>query len=56
MKKRIIGILVTGMIVASLTGCGTKTEATEQVPESSNAIVDVSNEIQKQMLRSKKKK
>lgn len=45
MKKRIIGILVTGMIVASLTGCGTKTEATEQVPESSNAIVDVSNEI-----------
>ena len=45
MKKRIIGILVTGMIVASLTGCGTKTEATEQVPDSSNAIVDVSNEI-----------
>ena len=30
MKRKIIVILVTGMIVASLTGCGTKTEATEQ--------------------------
>lgn len=45
MKSKIIGILVTGMIVASLTGCGTKTGATEQVPESSGAVVDVSNEI-----------
>lgn len=45
MKSKIMGILVTGMIVASLIGCGTKTGATEQVPESSDAVVDVSNEI-----------
>lgn len=45
MKSKIMGILVTGMIVAFLTGCGTKTGATEQVPESSDAVVDVSNEI-----------
>lgn len=45
MKSKIIGILVTGMIVVSLTGCGTKTGETEQVPESSGAVVDVSNEI-----------
>lgn len=45
MKSKIMGILVTGMIAAFLTGCGTKTGATEQVPESSDAVVDVSNEI-----------
>lgn len=45
MKSKIVGILVTGMIMVSLAGCGTKTGATEQVPESSDAVVDVSNEI-----------
>lgn len=45
MKSKIIGILVTGLIVASLTGCATKIEATDQAPESSDAVVDVSNEI-----------
>lgn len=45
MKRRVVSIWVTGMIVASLTGCGTKTGTVERVPESSNAIVDVSNEI-----------
>lgn len=45
MKKKVASVLVTGMIVAFLTGCGTKTGATEQVPESSDAVVDVSNEI-----------
>ena len=45
MKSKIVGILVTGMIMVSFAGCGTKTGATEQVPESSDAVVDVSNEI-----------
>lgn len=45
MKRKAASILVTGLIVASLAGCGTKTaEATGQVPESSNAVVDVSDE------------
>ena len=30
MKRRIVGILVAGMVMASLTGCGTKAEATDQ--------------------------
>lgn len=45
MKKKVASVLVTGLIMASLVGCGTKTaEATDQVPESSNAVVDVSDE------------
>lgn len=40
MKKKTVGILVAGLIMASLAGCGTKTEATDQVPESSEAVVD----------------
>lgn len=45
MKKKVASVLVTGLIMASLAGCGTKTaEATDQVPESSNAVVDVSDE------------
>lgn len=45
MKKKVASVLVTGLIMVSLAGCGTKTGATEQVPESSGAVVDVSNEI-----------
>lgn len=36
MEKRLVIILVTGMIMASLVGCGTKTEATSQAVESSD--------------------
>lgn len=36
MKKRIVIAMVTGLIIASLTGCGTQADATDQeVPESS---------------------
>lgn len=36
MKKRIVIAMVTGLIIASLGGCGTKTDATDQeVPENS---------------------
>ena len=35
MKKRVLSFLVTGLVIASLAGCGTKTEATDQSPESS---------------------
>ena len=41
MKSKIAEILVTGMIMVSLAGCGTKTGAME----SSNVGVDVSKEI-----------
>ena len=45
MKRKIVGILVTGLIMVSLAGCGAKTaEATDQAPESSDAVVDVSDE------------
>lgn len=45
MKSKIVGILVTGLIMVSLAGCGAKTaEATDQAPESSNVVVDVSDE------------
>ncbi len=48
MKKNVIKkwavVVVTGIFMTSLTGCGTKTGATEQVPESSNEVVEVSNE------------
>ena len=38
MKKRVLSFLVTGLVIASLAGCGTKTEATDQeVSESSSA-------------------
>lgn len=36
MKKRVLSFLVTGLVIASLAGCGTKADATDQeVPESS---------------------
>ena len=35
MKKRLVSIFVTGMIMASLAGCGTKTEVTSQAVENS---------------------
>lgn len=35
MKKRVLSFLVTGLVIASLAGCGTKADATEQSPESS---------------------
>lgn len=38
MKNRVLGILVTGLLMVSLTGCGAKTEATEQVAESSEVV------------------
>ena len=46
MKRKVVGILVTGMIIASLTGCGTKTEveATSQAVESSDTGTQPSEE------------
>lgn len=38
MKKRIVIILVTGLVIASLAGCGTQADATNQSPESSSAV------------------
>ena len=39
MKKRVVIALLTGLVIASLAGCGTKTEATgQEVPESSSAV------------------
>lgn len=38
MKNRVLGILVTGLIMVFLAGCGTKTETTNQAPESSEAV------------------
>ncbi len=36
MKKRVLSFWVTGLVIASLAGCGTKADATDQeVPESS---------------------
>ena len=29
MKKRVLSFLVTGLVIASLAGCGTKADATE---------------------------
>jgi len=40
MKRKAASILVTGLIVASLAGCGTKTEATEQTPEDNVSVVE----------------
>lgn len=46
MKKRIVIALVTGLMMVSFTGCGTKTEATDQeIPESSSAETEADNEI-----------
>lgn len=46
MKKRVLSFLVTGLVIASLAGCGTKTEATDQeVSESSSAETEADNEI-----------
>ena len=39
MKRIIVGILVTGMIMASLTGCGTEAKATEQKEAEKNTAV-----------------
>ena len=39
MKKRIVNALVTGLMVVSLAGCGTKTEVTgQEIPESGSAV------------------
>ena len=39
MKKRVVIALLTGLVIASLAGCGTKTEATgQEVSESSSAV------------------
>ena len=35
MKKRVLSFLVTGLVIASLAGCGAKADATDQSPESS---------------------
>ena len=46
MKKRIVIALVTGLMMVSFTGCGTKTEATDQeIPESSSAETEADDEI-----------
>ncbi len=44
MKRKAASILVAGLIVASLTGCGTKTEATEQTPEDNASVVETETE------------
>ena len=38
MKKRIVIAMVTGLVIASLAGCGTQADATNQSPESSSAV------------------
>ena len=38
MKNRVLGILATGLIMASLAGCGAKTEVADQVPENSEVF------------------
>ena len=46
MKKRIVIALVTGLMMVSFTGCGTKTEATDQeISESSSAETEADDEI-----------
>ena len=46
MKKRILIALVTGLMMVSFTGCGTKTEATDQeISESSSAETEADDEI-----------
>ncbi len=46
MKRKAASILVTGLIVASLAGCGTKTEATEQKPENNASVVEAETETE----------
>ena len=38
MKNRVSGILVTGLIMISLAGCGAKTEVTDQASENSEVV------------------
>lgn len=38
MKNRVLRVVVLGLVVASLAGCGTKTEATDQASENSNIV------------------
>lgn len=38
MKKRIVIAMVTGLVIASLAGCGTQADAANQSPESSSAV------------------
>lgn len=38
MKKKVAIILVTGLVIASLAGCGTQADATNQSPESSSVV------------------
>lgn len=46
MKKRVVIVLLTGLVIASLAGCGAKAEATDQeVSESSSAETEADNEI-----------
>ena len=46
MKKRVVIVLLTGLVIASLAGCGTKADATDQeVSESSSAETETDDEI-----------
>lgn len=46
MKRRVVIVLLTGLVIASLAGCGAKAEATDQeVSESSSAETEADNEI-----------
>ena len=38
MKKRVLIAMVTGLVIASLAGCGTQADVTSQSPESSSAV------------------
>ena len=46
MKKRVVIVLLTGLVIASLAGCGAKADATDQeVSESSSAETEPDDEI-----------
>jgi hypothetical protein len=46
MKKRVVIVLLTGLVIASLAGCGTKADATDQeFSESSSAETEADDEI-----------
>ena len=46
MKKRVVIVLLTGLVIASLAGCGAKADATDQeVSESSSAETETDDEI-----------
>ena len=38
MKRKVVSMLVTGLVIASLAGCGARTEATDQVSENSDVV------------------